>query len=307
MYLSYFGLNELPFTLTPNTNFYVDLPCHHEAFQVLTTALKMGEGFIKVTGEVGTGKTLICRKLLNELPDNLVAAYIPDPYLSPVELRWALASELGMPQSDNVDQQQLMQLLQRHLIGLAKQGKSVVLIVDEAQALPFESLEALRLFTNLETEQSKLVQVVLFAQSELDVRLAKPELRQLRQRISFSYKLRPLSDEEIGLYVDRRLLKAGYSKPSHLFNASALRLLVKASRGVPRLVNILSHKALMLCYGQGHKEVNKKHLSGAIGDTDDIVLSSPVNPQLMGGVVIGCLGFGVGMAIVWWVLGGAAS
>lgn len=253
MYLSHFGLNELPFTLTPNTNFYVDLPCHHEAFQVLTTALKMGEGFIKVTGEVGTGKTLICRKLLNELNDDFVAAYVPDPYLSPAELRWALASELGMPLSEDIDQQTLMQQLQVHLLNLAKEGKSVVLIIDEAQALPFESLEALRLFSNLETEHKKLVQVVLFAQSELDDRLAKPELRQLRQRISFAYKLKPLSNEEVSLYVDRRLLKAGYSQPNHLFNAAAIRLLAKASRGIPRLVNILCHKALMLCYGQGKK------------------------------------------------------
>jgi MSHA biogenesis protein MshM len=302
MYLNYFGLKELPFTLTPNTSFYIDLPCHHEAFQVLTTALNMGEGFIKVSGEVGTGKTLICRKLLNELPDKFIAAYIPDPYLSPAELRWALASELGMPHSDGIDQQQLMQQLQKHLMSLAKEGKSVVLIVDEAQALPFESLEALRLFSNLETEQNKLVQVVLFAQSELDARLAKPELRQLRQRISFSYKLRPLSDKEIGLYVDRRLIKAGYSQASHLFSAGALRVLVKSSRGIPRLVNVLCHKALMLSYGQGQKEVSRKHLHGAIADTDDATVTSSLDLRMVGAAVFGCLG--VGAVVAWWLLNG---
>lgn len=305
MYLSHFGLNELPFTLTPNTNFYVDLPCHHEAFQVLTTALKMGEGFIKVTGEVGTGKTLICRKLLNELHDDFVAAYVPDPYLSPAELRWALASELGMPLSEDVDQQQLMQQLQVHLLNLAKEEKSVVLIIDEAQALPFESLEALRLFTNLETEHKKLVQVVLFAQSELDERLAKPELRQLRQRISFSYKLRPLSYDEVGLYVDRRLLKAGYSQPNHLFNTAAVRFLFKASRGIPRLVNILCHKAMMLCYGQGGKEVGRKHLSGAVNDTDGVVKTPTFGTDRIIAITTACLGV-VG-ALLWWVIDGVKS
>lgn len=305
MYLSHFGLNELPFTLTPNTNFYVDLPCHHEAFQVLTTALKMGEGFIKVTGEVGTGKTLICRKLLNELSDDFVAAYVPDPYLSPAELRWALASELGMPLSEDIDQQQLMQQLQVHLLNLAKEGKSVVLIIDEAQALPFDTLEALRLFTNLETEHKKLVQVVLFAQSELDDRLAKPELRQLRQRISFSYKLRPLSSEEVSLYVDRRLLKAGYSQPNHLFNAAAIRLLAKASRGVPRLVNILCHKAMMLCYGQGKKEVNRNHLGGAISDTDGATVSTTLGRERLFAIVAACLI--TTSTLLWWLLMGAKS
>ncbi len=305
MYLNHFGLKEFPFTLTPNTNFYVDLPCHHEAFQVLTTALKMGEGFIKVTGEVGTGKTLICRKLLNELGDNYIAAYIPDPYLTPEELRWALASELGMPHSEKIDQQQLMQQLQKHLLTLAKEGKSVVLIVDEAQALPFESLEALRLFTNLETEQKKLVQVVLFAQSELDARLAKPELRQLRQRVSFAYKLRSLTPKEIDMYVDRRLMKAGFDQPRRLFNAAALKVLAKASRGIPRLVNVLCHKALMLCYGKGQNEVNKKHLNGAITDTDDATLTQSFEPKVVGVVLFGCCS--VGAAILWWLLGGGHS
>lgn len=305
MYLNHFSLKEFPFTLTPNTNFYVDLPCHHEAFQTLTTALQMGEGFIKVTGEVGTGKTLICRKLLNELTDKFIVAYIPDPYLTPAELRQALASELNMPDCQNIDKQQLMQLLQKHLIALVKEGKSVVLIVDEAQALPFESLEALRLFTNLETEQHKLVQVVLFAQSELDERLAKPELRQLRQRITFSYKLRPLSGDEVSLYIDRRLIKAGYERANHLFSRQALHALIKASRGIPRLLNVLCHKALMLCYGQGQKEVNRKHVIGAVMDTEDAANIAGFEGLALKwqDVAAVCI-FIVGIA--WWLIGGQA-
>ena len=298
MYLEHFGLTEYPFKLTPNTHFYVNLPSHSEAFEVLKTALAMGEGFIKVTGEVGTGKTLLCRKLLNELPDNLIAAYIPDPCLTPVELRRALATELGLPLNDDVEPQQLMQALQQHLVSLAQNNQSVVLIVDEAQALPYESLEALRLFTNLETEQNKLVQVVLFAQSELDERLAKDDLRQLRQRITFSYKLKPLNEQEAGRYVDRRLSTAGYDGANDLFNKSTLKVLTKASRGVPRLLNILCHKALMLCYGQGKKEISRKHVLAAIEDTEDASEHQQASLKLVIPAIF-AVGFGCGLAVLW--------
>ena len=164
MYLYHFGIKELPFTLTPNTSYFFGLPSHKEAIQVLLTALRTGEGFIKVTGEVGTGKTLICRKLLNELPQHFVAAYIPNPYLTPSELRRAVASELNVVLTDHADQQEFTQRIQQRLIQIHQENKGVVLIIDEAQALPVESIEALRLITNLETESRKLLQVVLFGQ-----------------------------------------------------------------------------------------------------------------------------------------------
>src|SRR3989338_4673508 len=213
LYLRHFGLQQTPFSLTPNTAFYVDLPQHHEALEVLTTALNVGEGFIKVTGEVGTGKTMLCRKLMNEAPQDWVIAYIPDPYLSPLELRWAFATELGLKQSDTVDNQQLVQLLQHCLVALAAEGKRVVLIIDEAQALPDDTLEALRLLTNLETEQRKLLQVVLFGQPELDKRLASYKFRQLRQRVSFSYFLRGMSYYEVQAYISARIDIAGVRQP----------------------------------------------------------------------------------------------
>ena len=167
MYLYHYGIKELPFTLTPNTSYFFGLPSHKEAIQVLLTALKTGEGFIKVTGEVGTGKTLICRKLLNELPKQFVAAYIPNPYLTPTELRRAVASELNVVLTDHADQQEFTQRIQQRLIHIHQENQAVVLIIDEAQALPVESIEALRLITNLETESRKLLQVVLFGQPEL--------------------------------------------------------------------------------------------------------------------------------------------
>ncbi len=269
MYLYHFGLAELPFTLTPNTNFYLPLAPHNEALAVLSTALQTGEGFIKVVGEVGTGKTLLCRKLLNEIPEHFVTAYIPNPYLNPDELRRAVAVELGVKQAQRMSVQLLTQRIQTRLLELHGQGHSVVLILDEAQALPEDSLEALRLFTNLETETRKLLQVVLFAQPELDQRLAKTEFRQLRQRITFAYKLRAMNSNEVQQYIQHRLQVAGY-KGAELFSAKLCKYITRISKGVPRLVNVLCHKMLMLAYGQGHYNMTVKLLNAAVKDTESI-------------------------------------
>lgn len=269
MYLAHFALTDLPFGLTPNTGFYVSLDGHQQAMDVLWTALQLGEGFLKVTGEVGTGKTLLCRKVLQEAPADWQCAYLPDPHVTPDQLRWALALELGLQHSSNIDQQQLHHLLQRQLMLLAAQGKRVVLLIDEAQALPDETLEALRLMTNLETEQRKLLQVVLFGQPELDVRLAKTRFRQLRQRISFSYQLPKLSHPQVRNYIEERLAIAGAAEPQ-LFSRAAVVLLTWASRGIPRLVNILAHKSLLVCYGKGQHQVGCSAVWAAARDTDDV-------------------------------------
>jgi len=275
MYLYHFGLTELPFTLTPNTAFYVGLEPHNEALAVLLTALKTGEGFIKVIGEVGTGKTLLCRKLLNEIPEHFVTAYIPNPYLKPDELRRAVAVELGVKQAQRMSVQLLTQRIQQRLLELHSEGHSVVLILDEAQALPEDSLEALRLFTNLETETRKLLQVVLFAQPELDERLATTRFRQLKQRITFSYKLRAMTAQEVHSYIQHRMKVAGY-KGASLFSTALSNKVAKVSKGIPRLVNVLCHKMLMLSYGQGQYQVTNKHLSAAIHDTESTVHSKNV-------------------------------
>jgi MSHA biogenesis protein MshM len=267
MYLYHYGIRELPFSLTPNTNYFFGLPGHKEALEVLLTALKSGEGFIKVTGEVGTGKTLICRKLLNELPKHFVAAYIPNPYLSPSELRRAVASELNVTLTDYSDQQEFTQRIQQRLIEINRQNRGAVLIIDEAQALPIESIEALRLMTNLETETRKLLQVVLFGQPELDQKLALPELRQLRQRVTFSYFLRMMDGDQVYQYVRHRMAVAGY-RGVEIFDKKCSTLMYKASKGTPRIVNVLSHKALMLAYGEGKKQVLVPHIKLAIKDTE---------------------------------------
>lgn len=271
MYLYHYGIKELPFTLTPNTSFFFGLPSHKEAIAVLVTALKTGEGFIKVTGEVGTGKTLICRKLLNELPDNFMTAYIPNPYLSPIELRRSVASELNVTLTDQSDQQEFTHRIQQRLIHIHQQNKGVVLIIDEAQALPMESIEALRLMTNLETESRKLLQVVLFGQPELDEKLALPELRQLKQRITFSYTLSLMNADQVYQYVRHRMSVAGY-KGGEIFNKKCCERMFKASKGTPRIVNVLCHKALMLAYGEGKQQVSLQHIDIAIKDTEAATL-----------------------------------
>ncbi|WP_447778630.1 ExeA family protein [Aeromonas veronii] len=294
MYLTHFGLQEAPFSLTPNTGFYYGLPPHEEALQVLNWALAQGEGFIKVTGEVGTGKTLLCRKLLSELGSEarpVRLAWLPNPHLTPAELRIALALELGLAVRDQ-SELDLTDRIHRHLISLHQQGSRVVVLIDEAQALPDETLEAIRLFGNLETESSKLLQIVLFGQPELDARLAKPHLRQLRQRIGFSYCLRPLSFDETRAYLEHRLQVSGY-RGAPLFAGRAMRLLWRASRGIPRLINILAQKCLMLAYGQGVRQIDSHLVRLAIRDTDDASRFAPQRwwPLLL---LLGCaLAYGV--------------
>ncbi|MDI5833499.1 AAA family ATPase [Shewanella xiamenensis] len=309
MYLKHFGLSQTPFSLTPNTGFFFGLSPHVEALQVLQTALQTGEGFIKVTGEVGTGKTLICRKLINELPQGFHCAYLPNPYLTPAELRWAVANELGLKYTSEIDQQQLTGLIQQQLLALSAHGHAIVLVLDEAQALPDESLEALRLFTNLETESRKLLQVVLFGQPELDERLKRQAFRQLRQRITFSYSLRPLTWDETDAYIRYRLAVAGYAGQA-LFSPKLTRKIAEASRGIPRLINILAHKALMLSFGEGATQVRMAHIKGAIQDTEDASRGSQNWPTYMAIALIVCaaaigalLASGVNLQQLW---GGSA-
>lgn len=271
MYLEHFALRELPFSITPDTSFFFNNSGHQQAMNVLLVALRSGEGFIKITGEVGTGKTLLCRRLLNLLSvdKEFVTAYIPNPYLTPTALVMALAEELGIDCPRNLGQHRTLKLITDKLIAFNAEGKRVVLMIDEAQAMPEQSLEALRLLTNLETEKYKLLQIVLFGQPELDVILSKPSIRQLRQRIAFSYKLPFMDREGVQAYLAHRLLVAGYSG-SPMFVDKAIDSLYRASRGVPRLLNILAHKALMAAYGQGAKAVQLQHVSAAVADTEDV-------------------------------------
>ncbi len=267
MYLKHFGLRELPFSLTPDTSFFFAYGHYRDALETLVVAIRGGEGFIKVTGEVGSGKTLLCRKLLNSLEADIYTAYLPNPNLSPAALNLALAEELGIELPRNIGQHRTMKAVTERLIELHQSHQRVVLCIDEAQAMPDETLEALRLLTNLETEKRKLLQVVLFGQPELDERLARKSARQLRQRITFAYRLEPLDPGGLQAYVHHRLLVAG-AEGSVRFTGAALRQLQRASGGFPRLVNILAHKALMAAYGQGLRTVAISHMRLAVADTE---------------------------------------
>jgi MSHA biogenesis protein MshM len=268
MYTEFFGLTEPPFSLTPNTSFFIGSATHQEALNTLLVAVRSGEGFMKIVGEVGTGKTLLCRTFLNRLEqDGYITAYIPNPYVGPNTLLLGVADELGIAYPEKLNQHQLLKLLTEFLVAVATEGKRVVLCLDEAQAMPVETLEALRLLTNLETERAKLLQVVLFGQPELNQRLDEERIRQLKQRITFTYQLRSLSQEEVGYYVGNRLAIAGY-KGMRLFTDGAIKRLYRGSGGVPRLVNILANKALLAAYGEGQREVKEKHVDLAVADTE---------------------------------------
>ena len=264
-YLKHFGLRELPFGITPDTSYFFACRSILEALNTLLVAVANGEGFIKITGEVGTGKTLLCRKFLSTLSANWVSAYIPNPNLEPRGLVLALAEELGVPGESSGPHRLEKELMQR-LLDIARQGKRVVLCMDETQAMPLATLETVRLLTNLETEKRKLMQVVLFGQPELDRNLSSESVRQLRQRITFQYVLKALGRKEVADYVAHRLTIAGYSGQA-LFTSGALSELHAASRGVPRLVNILAHKSLLALYGEGGRQVERRHVRCAVEDT----------------------------------------
>jgi MSHA biogenesis protein MshM len=266
-YLGHFGLREAPFGITPDTTFFFPCRSTQEALNVVLIALQNGDGFIKITGEVGTGKTLLCRKFLATLDDSRwLSAYMPNPSLEPRSLLLALAEELGVAIEPGIEQHRLLRSITRTLLDLARHDRRVVLCMDESQAMPLETLETLRLLTNLETEKRKLMQVVLFGQPELDRKLQSDSIRQLRQRISFQYDLKGLEEDEVGAYFAHRLRVAGYTGPE-LLRAGARRALYRASGGVPRLVNMLAHKALLLLYGEGGWAIEKRHVRAARDDT----------------------------------------
>jgi MSHA biogenesis protein MshM len=297
MYTAHFGLRELPFGITPDTSFFFGSPGSQEALNTLLVAARNGEGFIKITGEVGTGKTLLCRKFMATLGEGFVTAYVPNPYLEPRTLMLALADELEIALDKDVDQHRLLKSIMDRLLQLAGEGKRVLLCLDEAQAIPVESMEALRLLTNLETEKRKLLQIVLFGQPELNRKLQLESIRQLAQRITFHYHLGPLSRDDLDFYVAHRLRVAGFGG-ARLFSRGAIRKLYAASGGVPRLVNVLAHKSLMLCYGEGGHAISRTHVGAAARDTLATSGSRP-GRRILPWATIGALLAGAAAGVTW--------
>ena len=290
MYLQHFGLRETPFSLTPDTSFFFACSSYQEALNTLLVAARNGEGFIKITGEVGNGKTLLCRKFLATLnqgqqsttligtqeqaadpatASRFMTAYIPNPYLDPSSLLVALAEEFRVPLEKDANQHSLLKGLTQALLECARSGQRALVCLDEAQAMPLESLEVLRLLTNLETEKRKLLQVVLFGQPELNDRLRHNSIRQLRQRISFQYDLKGLRRNELERYLRHRLAVAGFAGET-LFSPRAVGKMHRITGGTPRLVNIVAHKAMMLAFGDGRQQVLAKHVRDAAADTPEV-------------------------------------
>lgn len=291
MYQQHFGLHEPPFSLTPDTSFFFACSNYQDGLNTLLVAARNGEGFIKITGEVGNGKTLLCRKFLATLnqgrdsttpigtrneaaaikhEQQFVTAYLPNPYLEPRSLLLALADEFRIELKEGeYDQHVLLKELTRALLTFAREGKRVLVCLDEAQAMPLESMEVLRLLTNLETEKRKLLQVVLFGQPELDDHLRHHSVRQLRQRISFQYDLKGLQRDELDRYLRHRLIVAGYTGDI-LFSKMAVSKLHRITGGTPRLINILAHKALLVAYSEGRQQVTGKHIALAAADTPEV-------------------------------------
>jgi len=267
MYLQHYNLTEQPFSITPDTSFFMNRAGYQDALNVLTIALRSGEGFVKVTGEVGVGKTILCRKLMKCVSKDFVIAYIHNPYIKPESLLFSIADALSVKYTNETSQHILMKSITRALINVHRNGKKVLVCLDEVQAMPVQTLESLRLLTNLETEKRKLIQVVLFGQPELDLLLSQPSVRQLKQRITFSYRLLPLNKVAMYAYIQHRLQIAGCNKKM-LFTKRACEALYRYSNGIPRLINILCHKALICAYGEGKKEVSHKHIDIAAIDIE---------------------------------------
>ncbi len=266
MYLNHFKLKEPPFNITSDTSFFMNRAGYQDALNVLTVALRSGEGFVKVTGEVGVGKTILCKTLMKNINKDFVTAYIHNPFIKADSLFFAIADALSVQYEEGISQHKLMKLLTRELLNRHRSGKKVVVCLDEVQAMPVQTLESLRLLTNLETEKRKLLQVVLFGQPELDNLLSSPSVRQLKQRITYTYKLMPLNKVATASYIKHRLQVAGCEET--LFTKRACDAVHRQSEGLPRLINVLCHKSLMCAYGEGKKQVTHKHIRLAARDME---------------------------------------
>lgn len=267
MYYPHFGLKEPPFKITPNTDFFFSGGNRGAVLDALVYAITSGEGIIKVVGEVGSGKTMLCRMLQTILPAKIESIYLANPSVAPEDVLHAIAFELQLKLPKNADRLKVMQELQAHLLARHAEGRQVVIFVEEAQGMPLATLEEIRLLSNLETKQDKLLQIVLFGQPELDANLNQPHIRQLRERITHSFHLGPLQTKDVGEYLIFRLRAAGYHGP-HLFSDSAIKKLSKAAEGLVRRVNILADKALLAAFADNVYLVTPKYVKAAINDSE---------------------------------------
>ncbi len=265
MYLAHYGLTQSPFGITPNPEFFYSGNQRGAILDALLYAVTHGEGIIKVTGEVGSGKTMLCRMLESLLPDNVVVIYLVNPTLRREEVGYAIAGELGM-NADGCRADEVVRMLQNHLIAQHVAGKQVVLLVEEAQAMPLDTLEEIRLFSNLETAHHKLLQIVLFGQPELDQSLNLPRMRQLKERITHSFIVPPLAPTLLPEFLMFRMRAAGYRGPD-VFTKGAMEQIASVSEGIVRRVSILADKALLAAFAENTHAVTASHVKAAVRDS----------------------------------------
>jgi type II secretory pathway predicted ATPase ExeA len=295
LYLEHFGLSEPPFRITPHTDFFFDGADRGATLEALIYAVLHDEGIVKVSGEVGSGKTMLCRVLMERLPPHVASIYLATPSLGRDEILHAIADELDLTLSPERRSVALREL-QEHLIALYGAGRRVVILIDEAHAMPEDTLEQVRLLSNLESSRHKLLQIVLFGQPELDETLSKPDLRQLRDRITHAFRMRPLAGTEVGKYLSFRMRAAGYRGPD-VFSTRALRMIARASGGLTRRINILADKALLAAYTENTHAITHRHVRAAIADSE-FVAPAKRRPALY--VAAAALaGLAIGAAVQW--------
>ncbi|MDZ7734846.1 MAG: AAA family ATPase [Gammaproteobacteria bacterium] len=267
MYYEHFGFRYPPFKITPDTSLFFPGGNRGAILEALSYAIRNGEGIVKVVGEVGSGKTMLCRMLEIELPKNIEIVYLANPRLSPDNILHAIAFELKLPVSDDDNRLVVMQSLQNYLLERHAENRQVVVFIEEAQSMPLATLEEIRLLSNLETNQHKLLQIVLFGQPELDDMLAKPQIRQLKERITYHFNLEPLRQNEIRDYMNARLRSCGY-RGGTLFTTGATSLIARYSQGLLRRVNILADKALLAAYAGNSRRVGRRQVMAAVRDSE---------------------------------------
>ena len=290
MYYAHFGLTQPPFRITPNTEFFYGGGNRGPILEALIYAISQGEGIIKVTGEVGSGKTMLCNMLQSRLPPTVETAYIANPSVSPEEIVHAVALELHLKPPRDAGHLELMQMIHAHLLERHAAGKQVVMFVEESQSMPIATLEEIRLLSNLETANSKLLQIVLFGQPELEDNLRQTHIRQLRERITHSFRLSPLKTSEIGDYLSFRLRAAGYRGPD-LFSASVINAMAKASGGLTRRINLIADKAMLAAFAENTHTIKLKHIKAAVRDSE-FSHYEPPQPRVRVSFVLAAFGIG---------------
>ncbi len=267
MYEQHFGLARAPFRITPDPEFFFPGGNRGAVLQALIYAIARGEGIVKVVGEVGSGKTMLCRMLERELPADCEIVYVANPRLYPDVVLHAIATELGLTVALEDSKLKILHALHDYLLAKHAAGRRVVMFIEEAQAMPVETLEEIRLLSNLETTQAKLLQIVLFGQPELDDKLALHEIRQLRERITHGFDLTPLKRAQIRDYLQARLRASGY-RGDGLFAPGAIRAIESASLGLLRRINVLADKALLAAYAGQASQVERDHVRRAVADSE---------------------------------------